>query len=183
MSHSSITVNASLSAAAFVLSRLPHTYQAWQSADGPAGNPDGITDQLAKWKDHIDAAVNALHSAQLLGVSAAESADDTDFAISAGWDTGDTVVNNDSTNGSTVAQFHFAITAGATTTANPTVTFTFPTARTTAPRMAIPVQHNISAAVGGHWSVDSISTTAIVLQFVGTPEDSVTHTCRCLVVF
>jgi hypothetical protein len=63
VSHPSITADAAVTAAAFVLARARRRYQKW--ADSSEGNPDGITDQLAQWADGIDAEIEALQGLAL----------------------------------------------------------------------------------------------------------------------
>lgn len=69
MAHSSLTADVAVSAAAFVLARARRRYQKW--TDSSEGNPDGITDQLAKWCDAIDAEIEALQARGAVGATTA----------------------------------------------------------------------------------------------------------------
>lgn len=179
MANSGITANVAVTPEAFALAVRKHLWDATTLGNGP-------TERFLEWKDWADAVFTALQSG-LAGVTGeagalAETVADADFVASAGWDSaGD--VDTESASG-TVQVFQFAVTPGGSVVAAPqTVTLTFPTAFATAPRAAIPVKidHDDNSTVTG-WSVETLTTTTLVLRTIGNPVDATTETCKVVVI-
>lgn len=99
-----------------------------------------------------------------------------DYAASANWGTSPTISPSARDSGGRVS-----VTAAATTGANPTLTLTFKDGTwTTAP--AVVCSRGDTDAAAGDWRVTSVSATAVVFTFVGTPTAGSTYILDFLVV-
>lgn len=86
-----------------------------------------------------------------------------DYAASAGWGTSPTITPLARDTGGRVS-----VTAKATPGANPTLTLTFKDGTwTTAP--AVTCSRGDALATAGYWSLTTVSATAVIFTFVGTP--------------
>lgn len=183
MADSSLSVNAAVAAETFRRAMLPDM---WKASDD-----SGFHGKWQRWKDRIDEAVLALQAGEMdpdatrprVALDGAEELDDSNFATS-GWDTDG--IDPDTEQGSTIAKFHFDVTPSSEPTANPTVTVTWPTPLSAAPKMVIPVlrlaQAPVHSTVTG-WVVIALTTTLCTLMALGTPAEAETVGCDCLVIF
>src|SRR5437773_7919093 len=88
------------------------------------------------------------------------------FAISSGWGTAAALTLSNAS--STQKAFSAIVTAGsAATTANPTVTLTFPVPYATAPQFT--VSDGVIRPTTGHWVFLSSTTTTATFAWIGTP--------------
>lgn len=197
MADSSIVIDLDLSAAAF---RLADDEFDWKAQD----SAEPLPPRWKRWKDSVDEkfyaaqamltgtdpldtlnAVDITASDMLQGTrfdiagGTALNVDGTDFTIAAGWGSGAAI--SAGTVVGTASAFSLSLISGSSGTgANPNLTLTFPGgARASQPRFSIP---QLTGTQAGEMRHNTVSTTALIIRFIGTPIVDTTYGITCILI-